>query len=109
MKNVIVISAHPDDETLGVGGTVLRHVANGDKVFWLIITNVFEEQGFSEERVSSRQEEIKKVEEMFGITKTFMLNYPTMSLSSSSIIDMVPKISKVFGIFLKYFSIFFIY
>jgi len=97
MKNVIVISAHPDDETLGVGGTMLRHVANGDKVFWLIITNVFEEQGFSKERVSSRQEEIKKVEKMFGITKTFMLNYPTMSLSSSSIIDMVPKISKIFG------------
>ncbi|OYQ32105.1 GlcNAc-PI de-N-acetylase [Flavobacterium cyanobacteriorum] len=96
MKNVIVISAHPDDETLGVGGTMLKHIANGDKVYWLIITNVFEEQGFTKERVESRQEEIRKVERMFGITKTFMLNYPTMTLSSSSVIKMVPQISKVF-------------
>jgi LmbE family N-acetylglucosaminyl deacetylase len=96
MKNVIVVSAHPDDETLGVGGTMLKHVANGDKVYWLIITNLFEEQGFSKERVESRQEEIRKVEQMFGITKTFMLNYPTMTLSSSSLLKMVPEISKVF-------------
>lgn len=96
MKNVIVVSAHPDDETLGVGGTMLRHIANGDKVYWLIITNLFEHQGFTQERINSRQEEIRKVEQMFGITKTFMLNYPTMSLSSSSLLKMVPEISKIF-------------
>ena len=62
MKNVIVISAHPDDETLGVGGTILKHIANGDNVYWLIVTNVFENQGFSKERVESRQLEISKVE-----------------------------------------------
>lgn len=96
MKNVIVISAHPDDETLGVGGTILKHVANGDNVYWLIVTNVFENQGFSKERVESRQLEISKVEKMFGFKKTFNLNYPTMRLSSSSLIKMVPEISTVF-------------
>ena len=47
MKNVIVISAHPDDETLGVGGTLIKHIANGDNVYWLIVTNVFENQGLT--------------------------------------------------------------
>jgi hypothetical protein len=38
--------AHPDDETLGVGGTILKHVANVDNVFWLF--ECFESQrGFS--------------------------------------------------------------
>lgn len=97
MKNVIVISAHPDDETLGAGGTILKHVANGDNVFWLIVTNVFEDQGFSKERVESRQEEIRQVEKLLGISKTFFLNYPTMTLSSSSLIKMVPEISLVFS------------
>lgn len=97
MKNVIVISAHPDDETLGAGGTMLKHVANGDNVFWLIVTNVFENQGFSSERVESRQEEIRKVEKLFGITKTYLLDYPTMTLSSSSLLKMVPEISTVFS------------
>jgi LmbE family N-acetylglucosaminyl deacetylase len=97
MKDVIVISAHPDDETLGVGGTILKHVANGDNVYWLIVTNVFENQGFSKERVESRRLEISKVEKMFGFKETFNLNYPTMTLSSSSLIKMVPEISTVFS------------
>lgn len=97
MKNIIVISAHPDDETLGAGGTILKHSNNGDKVYWLIVTNVFENQGFSKERVESRQIEITKVEKMLGINKTFFLNYPTMTLSSSSLIKMVPEISSIFN------------
>lgn len=97
MKNVIVISAHPDDETLGVGGTILKHITNGDNVFWLIVTNVFESQGFSKERVESRQKEIREVEKLLGFSKTFLLDYPTMTLSSSSLIKMVPEISSVFS------------
>lgn len=96
MKNIVVISAHPDDEILGVGGTLLKHKANGDKLYWIITTNVFTSQGFSEERVSSRQEEIRKVAKMVGMEKTFILDYPTMSLDASSLITMVPKISKIF-------------
>lgn len=96
MNKVIVISAHPDDETLGAGGTLLKHIANGDEVYWLIITNVFEHQGFSKSRVDSRQEEIDAASKAFGFKKVFNLNYPTMSLSSSSLLKMVPEISKVF-------------
>ena len=96
MKNVIVISAHPDDEILGAGGAILKHIANGDKVYWLITTNVFESQGFSKERVESRQKEIERVAESVGITKTFKLTYPTMTLSSSSLIKLVPEVSAIF-------------
>lgn len=96
MKKVIVISAHPDDEVLGAGGAILKHVADGDQVYWLITTNISEAKGFPDEMVSERQREIKQVEELLGITKTFLLNYPTMTLSSSTVNDMVPEISKVF-------------
>jgi len=95
--NVIVISAHPDDEIIGAGGTLLKHRANGDQLFWLITTNVFESQGFTSERVNSRQAEIEKVAEMLGVTRTFKLTYPTMSLSSSSVNKMVPEISAIFS------------
>lgn len=97
MKKVIVISAHPDDETIGAGGTLLKHKSNGDSIHWLIATNVFEEYGFSRERVVSRNEEIEKVAEMFGFDSVTKLDYPTMSLTSSSLLTMVPKISEVFS------------
>ena len=32
-KNVIIISAHPDDETLGAGGTLLKHKSKGINYF----------------------------------------------------------------------------
>lgn len=59
--NILVISPHPDDETLGAGGTILRHKSRGDKVYWLNITNMKEEYGFNPEKVSKRKAEIDKV------------------------------------------------
>ncbi len=97
MKKVIIISAHPDDEVLGAGGAILKHVENGDEVYWLVTTNITTSAGFSEERVQSRQKEIRQVEKELGFKKTFLLDYPTMDLSSSSVITMVPKISEVFN------------
>ena len=39
MSNVFVIAAHPDDEVLGCGGTLLKHVDEGDKVYILFVTD----------------------------------------------------------------------
>lgn len=38
-KKVMVIAAHPDDEILGVGGAILKHVEKGDEVHVCIVTN----------------------------------------------------------------------
>lgn len=97
MKRIIIISAHPDDEILGAGGTLLKHIENGDEVYWLITTNISEDKGFTKERVNLRQQEIRKVEKALGVKSTFLLNYPTMQLSYSTIIGMVPRISEIFN------------
>ncbi len=39
MSTVFVVAAHPDDEVLGCGGTLLRHVRNGDKVYVLFVSD----------------------------------------------------------------------
>jgi LmbE family N-acetylglucosaminyl deacetylase len=39
MKRVMVISPHPDDESIGCGGVICRHVAAGDTVHFELLTS----------------------------------------------------------------------
>ncbi len=96
---IIVVSAHPDDEVLGCGGTLLKHKQNGDEIAWLITTNISTNQGFTVDRVSKRQEEIEKVAKLLNIKNLYKLDYPTMCLSDETMITMIPKISEIFNEF----------
>jgi len=85
MQNILCVAPHPDDETLGCGGTLLRHVAKGDRVYWLIGTTIKEANGFSSDKVNSRQKEIKKVSETYGFAGYKQLDFNTTEL------DQVPR------------------
>ena len=61
MNNILVISPHPDDETLGCGGTLLRHNSEGDHIFWLNITSINENEGWPLNKIKQRDTEIEKV------------------------------------------------
>ena len=73
MSKVIIISAHPDDETLGAGGTILKHKQNCDEIYWLIVTDVYESEGFSKERVLSRKQEIEDVPQFIAVPQVLFV------------------------------------
>ena len=37
-KRILIISPHPDDETLGVGGTIAKSIAEGNDIFVLTVS-----------------------------------------------------------------------
>ena len=92
---VAVVAPHPDDETLGCGGTLLKHIACGDRVHWIVFTGISTELGFSEERVRSREVEIRHVAESYGFVSTHRLDFPTMQLDRISKADMVGALGAV--------------
>ncbi|MCE5181757.1 MAG: PIG-L family deacetylase [Anaerolineaceae bacterium] len=95
----IVIAPHPDDEVLGVGGTLLRRKAEGAKVAWLIVTAISVEYGWRVEKVTQRSDEIKRITELFGFDDVFALNFPATRLDQVPMSDLVAGVSDAFRIF----------
>ena len=55
MDKVLVIGAHADDEVLGVGGTIQKHVEKGDVVTVVIVSNRLPEQTAIDEKLHAEQ------------------------------------------------------
>jgi len=96
-KNIVIISAHPDDEILGAGGTLLKHKKQSDNLYWIIITKMHESQEFDNEKIKNREKEIEKISAEIGYQKVFNLEYKTMELNSSSVLKMIPEIGNIFN------------
>jgi len=94
-KKVLIVAPHPDDETLGCGGTLLKHKKQGDEIYWMIVTNIDVENGWDEKKVQERQTEIDQVAQMYGFNKTFKLDYPTTKMDSVPNNELIDKISDI--------------
>jgi len=76
---ILVIAPHPDDETLGCGGSLLKHKSNGDSLSWLVATRGHEPE-WSGELLAQKEREITAVADAYGFENTFRLNFPTIKL-----------------------------
>ncbi|QPH98686.1 PIG-L family deacetylase [Campylobacter concisus] len=92
MKNkILVVAVHPDDETLGCGGTLLKHKHNGDKIYWLICTKIDEGSDY----YTTRENEIKRASDVYKFDGVFSLGLKTMRVDEYSMGELIGKVSKV--------------
>jgi LmbE family N-acetylglucosaminyl deacetylase len=98
---ILIIAPHPDDELLGCGGTLLRKLDEGYTIAWLLMTKVSEKDGWSEDKVKQRNEEIKLVMKGLKINKKnfYSLNFSTTKLDRYPINSIINKISLVINEF----------
>lgn len=94
MKNILVVAPHADDETLGCGATLAKHVANGDQVHWLICTSM--DESYSHEQREARANEIQAVVSAYPMASYKELSLPPAQLDSLSQ-------STIIGAMLSYF------
>jgi N-acetylglucosamine malate deacetylase 1 len=88
---VLAIAPHPDDETLGCGGTLLRHGQKGDTVSWLIVTRGHEPT-WSKEVLAQKEEEIAAVNAAYGFANLYRADLPTVKLESLPLGDVIDKL-----------------
>ncbi|WP_432662693.1 PIG-L family deacetylase [Wukongibacter baidiensis] len=95
MKKVVVISPHPDDETLGCGGTILRYKELGYKIYWINMTDMKIEYGYDERRVEKRSEEIDKVCKMYEFDGFYNLELRPAYLDTYPKSEIIMRISEI--------------
>lgn len=87
---VIIFAPHNDDEVLGVGGTIVKHVTNGDEVYICEVT-----VGKNKERADLIKQEALQAHEILGVKKTYFLDFPVVGLSTMPVIELNKKIHNV--------------
>ena len=80
MSNILVICAHPDDESLGLGGTLALHASQGDTVNVLMFATGQYGRDESKKGVSERQKQGEKAFKILGVKNSQFLNYDDQKL-----------------------------
>lgn len=81
MKNILIIAPHPDDEILGCGGTMFKHIAQGDNVYVCIVTHATPPI-YKEGASAGIQAAARNCHQWMGVKKTFFLDFPTVMLET---------------------------
>jgi len=94
-KVVLVVAAHPDDELLGVGGTLIKHKESGDIIYCLILgEGVMSRTGSDTGEVSKLQSESQKVGKIIGFKEIYFSNFPDNSFDTVSLLSVAREIEK---------------
>jgi N-acetylglucosamine malate deacetylase 1 len=79
---VLVVAPHPDDESIGCGGALRRHVERGDRVAAVYLTSgeLGLKQFPREEAWKIRETEAQKAAKILGLAEPVFLRFPDWTL-----------------------------
>jgi len=92
---VLVVAAHPDDEVFGCGGTIAKHIALGDKVHVVFMTNGVGSRNASFKEAQERRKASQDVANILGISSTQQFEFPDNKMDTIALLDVVQSIEKV--------------
>lgn len=95
MKRILVIAPHPDDETLGCGGTILKHIKRGDKVSWCIVTLGNKNMGHDTKHMKDWNNIIEKVQKKYKFSNVYKLKLPTGEIDRIPLFKLINLLKKV--------------
>lgn len=89
-KIVLVVVAHPDDEVLGVGGSLVNHVKDGDDVYVVFMTNGEDSRdNVNNDKITIRNEGAHNASKIIGVNQIFFEDFPDNKMDSVAILDVI--------------------
>jgi LmbE family N-acetylglucosaminyl deacetylase len=94
---VLCVAAHPDDEVLGVGGTLARHAAKGEEVHVCIlsdgVTSRYDDTDAVDDEIKQRRDRARDACETLGATVS-LHDFPDNSFDTVPLLDIVQTIER---------------
>lgn len=94
MMRVLIFAPHPDDEIIGVGGTIAKRAKSGDEVYVCVVTKA-KPPLFSVELVEQGRRECREADARLGVKETIFLDLPAVMLETVPRYELNGKISGV--------------
>lgn len=90
--SVLVVVAHPDDETIGLGGTIARHVDEGRRVYALALTDGVSARGAKH---TAKSEARKRARAAHRAASCLGFSWLSMEALPDNALDTIPLIKIV--------------
>jgi LmbE family N-acetylglucosaminyl deacetylase len=99
-KSILIIAAHSDDEVLGCGGTIARHVDEGDIVNVIFISDgVGSRTNLTQKSLFDRENAALNAKNILGISNIKYLGFPDNKLDSIPILEIIKELEIAINIF----------
>jgi LmbE family N-acetylglucosaminyl deacetylase len=84
MNRVVVIAPHADDEILGCGASIAKHVRKGDEVTIIIATNahIGAPEVATEQGILNVRKEARESHSFLGVKETIFYDFPAPALNA---------------------------
>lgn len=96
INSILVVAAHPDDEALGCAGTIAKHIAEGDTVSIIFMTNGVSSRNDSDENnKKERSSAMEKAMLTLGVNHFQYFDFPDNKMDSAPLLKIVKVIEAV--------------
>ena len=93
-NNILVIAAHPDDEILGCGGSIIK-LKKKCNISVLFMTDGVSARKKNHEKIIERRNSCERLFKKLGINKPIFFDFPDNQMDKVPLLDIVKKIDKM--------------